>query len=240
LHQSPPYAAPELAAAIAHELAQPLTSANNLLNAARRLIARAGGGEAIDGAIELLNESSTELMRTGRLIHALRVVVADLSSQRGAEDLNTLIREADTLAAARDPLGDVSVRFEFDPKVSLVSANRSQVRQVLTNLISNAREAMVAGQRGQAITIRTTQAGDGVVEVAISDTGPGLSRTVADRLYAPFVSTKPAGAGLGLAICKSIVEAHGGTLRFEPVEGGGSCFVFTLPRADGGGAGRAA
>jgi two-component system sensor kinase FixL len=109
-----------------------------------------------------------------------------------------------------------------------VLADRVQVQQVLVNLLRNSTEAMADVKRRE-LRVTTTLIDAETIEIAVADTGPGLAKGVADRLFEPFLSTKPNGMGLGLSICRSIVEAHGGRLRGDPNPGGGAIFRFTLP-----------
>jgi two-component system sensor kinase FixL len=133
----------------------------------------------------------------------------------------------------------VDVRFEIDRHVGLVVADKVQVQQVVLNLIRNAIDAMEVSPR-RAIRIAARPEGEGMVEISVSDTGPGLSEEVAARLFHPFVTTKPTGMGIGLSISKTIVEAHGGRLWGENEGDGGAAFRFTLRAADkeGGSNGR--
>jgi two-component system sensor kinase FixL len=103
---------------------------------------------------------------------------------------------------------------------------------VIVNLLRNAVEAMEQGPRRELTLEAALTAEDGPVIVRVVDTGPGLAPDVAERLFQPFVTTKPQGMGVGLSICRSIIEGHGGTLRAEPNPGGGTIFSFTLPSAD--------
>ena len=107
-------------------------------------------------------------------------------------------------------------------------ADRVQVQQILVNLIRNAREAMLQSARRE-LTVETRTLGPGSVEIAVSDTGPGIAEEVADRLFQPFVTTKPGGMGMGLSICRTAIEFHGGTLSYRPHPEGGTIFSFTLP-----------
>lgn len=118
--------------------------------------------------------------------------------------------------------------FKFDAGGTDVLANRIQIQQVLVNLIRNALDAM-AGQQPATLGVETKRLNNQTVEVVIADTGPGLASEVASQLFNPFVSTKRDGMGLGLSICRSIVEAHAGPLRYEPNPSGGATFRFTLP-----------
>jgi two-component system sensor kinase FixL len=116
-----------------------------------------------------------------------------------------------------------------------VLVNRVEIQQVVLNLVRNAIEALesVPPER-RDITLRTAEGPEETVEISVTDTGPGVDQKIVDRLFAPFVTTKPAGAGLGLAISRSIVEAHKGTLRYRPDGAGGACFMLRLPHAQGG------
>ena len=124
----------------------------------------------------------------------------------------------------------------FDERLPAVLVNRIQIQQVLLNLIRNALEAMVQRTFGdnetptrRELTVTAARSGSEMVEVAVADTGPGLAPELTDHLFSAFVSTKPGGMGMGLSICRSIVEAHGGRLWVEPNPGGGAVFRFTLP-----------
>jgi two-component system, LuxR family, sensor kinase FixL len=141
-----------------------------------------------------------------------------------------MIEESSALALIGTEEIGVRARFRFDPKAERAFADRVQIQQVLVNLMRNALEAM-AGSRRRELEVRTTLLGDQTVEIAIADSGPGLAKSVANHLFEPFVSTKLNGMGLGLPICCSIVEAHGGQLKSEPNLGGGTVFRFTLAAA---------
>jgi two-component system sensor kinase FixL len=104
-----------------------------------------------------------------------------------------------------------------------------QIQQVLLNLMRNAAEAMAGWGRCE-LSVTMACVGD-MVEISVADTGPGLPETVRERLFQPFVTTKPAGMGVGLSVCRTIVEVHGGQIRAEEVPGGGTVFRFTAPRA---------
>lgn len=112
--------------------------------------------------------------------------------------------------------------------------DKIQIHQVITNLIRNSVDALAA-VRVREILIRTRRASPHEVEIAVADTGPGLAPEVAARLFQPFVTTKPGGMGIGLSICRSIVEAHGGKLRLSENPGGGAVFTMRLPASAGSG-----
>jgi two-component system sensor kinase FixL len=181
-----------------------------------------------------MDEAAAEILRAGRIIGRLRAFVSRGETERRVENVVTMIEESTALALIGTEAG-VRTSFHFDPKAERVFADRVQIQQVLVNLMRNAVEAM-AGCRDRQLQVRTALLDDQTVEIAIVDSGPGLAKSVANHLFEPFVSTKPNGMGLGLSICCSIVEAHGGRLKSEPNPGGGTAFRFTLagaPTKDG-------
>ena len=125
----------------------------------------------------------------------------------------------------------ITVSFHLDPKAQLVLADRIQIQQVLVNLIRNAMEIMIETANDRRLELTTVAIPGDLVEVSVSDTGAGLAPEVAQNLFQPFVTTKRQGMGLGLSICRTIVEAHGGKIRVESRPGGGTIFLFTLRRA---------
>jgi C4-dicarboxylate-specific signal transduction histidine kinase len=149
-------------------------------------------------------------------------------TEKRAESVTSLIEEANSLAQIGSGTPGVQVDFDFDPNVSTVFANRIQIQQVLVNLIRNAFEAMADVER-RALRLNTRMLTSDMIEIAVADSGPGISDEVAMHLFEPFISTKRNGMGLGLSICRSIIEAHGGKLHGEPNPAGGTIFRFTLP-----------
>jgi two-component system sensor kinase FixL len=240
LHVSRLSAAGEMASALAHELNQPLTATVSAVRAAQRMLdaspdqptARADVLDAIDLAAE-------QALRAGQIIRRLRDFVG-----RGGEgdwqleDLAKLAKEAGALALVGAREYGVHVAYRFGPGLPPVLVDRIQIQQVLVNLMRNAMEAMAAGEAGEdsasprrELTVSAAAINSDEVEVAVADTGPGLAVENAKRLFDPFVSTKPGGMGLGLSICRSIIESHSGRLWTEPNPGGGAVFRFTLPSA---------
>jgi PAS domain S-box-containing protein len=219
-------AAGQMAATLAHELNQPLTAATNSVHAARRLIAK-GEPKNIDTAREVMAEAAEQALRAAQIIRRLREFVTRGETEMRTESVKEMVEEARAFALAGADASGVEVRFCFDPKVATIFANRIQVQQVLVNIMRNALEAMAGAPRRELIVSTTLPIRD-AVEVAIADSGPGLAADVAEHLFDPFVSTKRDGMGLGLSICRSIVEAHGGQLWAEPNPDGGAIFRFTL------------
>jgi signal transduction histidine kinase len=157
------------------------------------------------------------------------------------ESLPRLVEEAAALALVGAKQRGIAVALRVDPGLPQVLVDRIQIEQVLFNLMRNALEAMDDGDgaasgggdapRHRELAVSAGLAGHGEIEIAVADTGAGLAPEVAGRLFEPFVSTKPEGMGVGLAICRSIVEAHGGRLWAEANPGGGTVFRFTLTAA---------
>jgi two-component system sensor kinase FixL len=148
------------------------------------------------------------------------------------ERLSKLLEEASALALVGAREHGVLVRFDLDPSAELVIADKVQVQQVVLNLIRNAIDAMEASPRRELrISSRALGA---LVEVAVADTGPGISEDVAERLFHPFVTTKETGMGIGLSISRTIIESHGGRITAERNPGGGATFRFTLRAAEEG------
>jgi PAS domain S-box-containing protein len=216
----------QMAAVLAHELNEPLTAVVNSVNTAKRLLARGHRADLLI-AQEVTAEAAEQAMRASAIIHGLRQLVDRSKTKRTMEVLATMIEEASALVLGIAPAG-VHLRFEFDDNARRVSVNRVQIQQVIVNLVRNAVEAM-ADQERREITLTTSARDDDTIEIAVADIGPGIPDELADRLFKPFVSVKHDGMGLGLSICRSIIEAHDGQLIAAPNPGGGTIFRFTLP-----------
>ena len=239
LHVSRLSAAGTMASALAHELNQPLTATASAVRAAQRMLAGLPDAAAAPGEIrEAMDLAAGQALRAGQIVRRLRDFVArDGEADTRLEDLAKLAEEAGALALVGIAERGVQVGFRFDPWLPHVLVDRVQIQQVLVNLIRNALEAMLpddagddgAPPRPRELIVTAAAVGPEMVEVGVADTGPGLAPEIAGRLFNPFVSTKPGGMGMGLSICRSIVEAHGGRLWAEPNRDGGAVFRFTLP-----------
>jgi PAS domain S-box-containing protein len=227
LHSSRLSAAGQMAGALAHELNQPLTAFTNSVNAARRLMAN-GARRPIETTRDILNEAADQALRAGEIIRRLREFVTRGETEMRVENLPALIREASDLASTGSARSGVQVRLSFDPDAATVLGNRIQLQQVMLNLIRNAHEAM-AQSEWRELEVATARLDDASIEISVADRGSGLPDEIAEHLFEPFRTTKRSGMGLGLSICRSIVEAHGGKLQYQPNSGGGSIFRITLP-----------
>jgi signal transduction histidine kinase len=228
-HASRLSAAGQMAGALAHELNQPLTALANSVNAGRRMLA-IGTRCPIETVREVLEEAAAQALRAGEIIRRLRDFMAHGETEMSVEELPTLIREASDLAAAGTEARNMHVQLRFDPGAEMVLGNRIQLQQVILNLIRNAYEAMARSERRE-LEVTTTRLDGETIEVVVADRGPGLPPAIVGHVFEPFHTTKRDGMGLGLSICRTIVEAHGGHLRYEPNRGGGAAFRLTLPAA---------
>jgi two-component system sensor kinase FixL len=223
----------EMASALAHELNQPLTAAINYAEAARGVLGRRLGEEAGDIA-NLLEKTVQQANRAGQIIRRLRQFIAKGETERTLEDLNTVVEEASALALIGAGGKGIAVRRHLEKGLPPLLLDKIQIHQVITNLIRNSIDAL-EGVKRREIIISTGRTGPHAVEIAIADTGPGLAPEIADRLFQPFVTTKPSGLGIGLSICRSIVDGHAGRLWASDNPDGGTVFHISLPigRASG-------
>lgn len=230
IHVSRLTAMGEMASTLAHELNQPLSAITNYISGVRRIIDKDTDVPGL--ASEALSKAAAQALRAGHIIGRLREFVSRGEGERKVEDLDLLIEEAGALALVSVRERGVLVRVRVDQKQKTVLADKVQIQQVLFNLMRNAVEAMETTELKE-LTIRTIGVSDGMVSIQVSDTGLGVSPEVAAHLFEPFFTTKRQGMGVGLSICRTIIEAHGGQLTSEPKPGGGTTFEFTLRSAAG-------
>ncbi|UKK85548.1 PAS domain S-box protein [Sphingopyxis sp. BSN-002] len=218
-----------MASTLAHELNQPITAVANYVEAVRDLLANPDPAD-IPMIRDALDDTAKEALRAGHIVRRLRDFVARGEVEKTIEKLPLLINEAAVLGLMGAREKGVEPRFDLDPYASPVLVDKVQIQQVLINLIRNAVEAMADSPERQ-LTVTSQPDQQGFVRVIVSDTGPGVAPEVAEQLFTAFVSTKSEGMGLGLSICRTIVEANGGRIWMVPREGGGTEFHFTLVSA---------
>jgi two-component system sensor kinase FixL len=219
----------QMASTMAHELNQPLTAVTNYLEAGRQLLASGTG--STERLNEMMEKAIAQAQRAGDVIRRLRGFVSKGETERRIQNLNQLVEEALALALVGARQRGVRTSLELDHTLPPVLVDHVQVQQVVLNLVRNAVEAMEQVERRE-LTVGTRAVPEqGMAEVIVADTGPGIAPELADRLFQPFVTTKATGMGLGLSICREIVEAHHGRLTTAPVSSGGTVFRLTLPIA---------
>ncbi len=229
LHVSRLSAIGQVSSTLAHEVNQPLTAIGNYIRAGLLMLSAA---EPVPNAKirAVLEKAALQTTRASEIVRNLREFARKGEIVRGPENLTVVVQEA--MALARLGIKDrglrVRLRLAGDSRWALI--NRVQIQQVLVNLIRNAIEAMEGVVRRELI-VATASGGADLIEISVADTGPGLSGDVADDLFKPFVTTKSNGMGVGLAICQTIVAAHGGKIWAEPNQAGGTVFRFTVERA---------
>jgi two-component system, LuxR family, sensor kinase FixL len=214
-----------MAAALAHELNQPLTATANYVRAALRLLATPEPN--FDRIRQAMNLAVDQTLRSGEIIRRLRSFVARGEVLRQSQNVAVLIEEACGLALVGAKERGIKVMISMDPDLPGALVDRVQIQQVLLNLIRNAMEAM-DGCATRDLTIGASPQVDHII-VSVADTGFGIPREIEAKLFQPFITTKPEGMGIGLSVCRTIVEAHSGRLWMERRPEGGSVFRFTLP-----------
>lgn len=221
-----------LAASLAHELNQPLTAVANYANSARDLLKQPSEAD-LALAREAMDECADQAIRAGQIVRRLRDFISRGETQRQVASLRLLVNEASALALMDGDGRGVDFETALDKDLDQVLVDPIQIQQVILNLLRNALEAMLDVPHKQ---LRVTSASHDAssVRVSVCDSGPGIEPQIAERLFHPFTSTKSSGMGLGLSICHTIVNAHGGKIWVEPSGIGGTTFHFTLPLAKNG------
>jgi signal transduction histidine kinase/CheY-like chemotaxis protein len=218
----------ELTASIAHEINQPLAAIVTQSEAALRFLDR--DEPDLDEARDALSSIAQDGMRAGEVIRGLRALARNSGPQMIRLDIDDVIKQVLALARGELLRHDVVLRTELAGEGRPVRGDSVQLQQVLLNLIMNGVEAMRAvTERGKELMVSSAFSEPSSVLVAVKDTGVGLDPVVAERMFQPFFTTKPDGTGMGLAICRSIVEAHGGRLWVSPRAPYGANVRFTVP-----------
>lgn len=217
-----------LASSLAHELNQPLTAVVNYCEAARDLVRSSPDADTLEMIGEALDDAAEQAIRAGEIVRRLRDFISHGKTARKMESLPRLVTEANALALVGSREHGIEVQVQFDPNAREVFVDRIQIQQVLVNLIRNAIDAMIESPV-RSLSISTASDSRDLVRISIEDSGSGISETVAPQLFEPFVTSKSSGMGIGLSICRTIIEAHGGRIWFEPAPDTGTIFNFTLP-----------
>ena len=217
----------QLSSALAHELNQPLTAIMNYVSAAKLRWSQAGG-DGSDKAASLLDRAIAQAERAGAIIQRLRSFLEKREPHRVEEDLNATLQEAIALGFVGSSNDGVNLTLDLASDLPAVHVDKVQIEQVIVNLLRNATEAMKESDRRE-LSISSYRAGAKTVEITVADTGPGMPDSIAQQLFEPFVTTKEKGMGVGLSICRTIVEAHGGRIWMVPNPIGGTIFKIQLP-----------
>jgi signal transduction histidine kinase len=219
----------QLTASITHEVNQPITAAVTYALAARRFLsAEPPNFHEVDDALSLIVKEGN---RAGEVVERVRALIKKVPARKDDIAIDDAILEIIALTRAEAANNSVSVRTQFADGLPRVQGDRVQLQQVMLNLIVNAIQAMSGigeGARELQISVDAVPS-EGGVRVGVRDTGPGLNPESLSRLFEPFYTTKPEGMGMGLSICRAIIEAHGGRLWAIPCEPQGALFQFTIP-----------
>ncbi len=213
----------QLAAGVAHEVRNPLTGVKLLLQAAAR------PQNPTPLTADRLHLLLQEVARIERTVQGLMDFAQTPPPDRRRHDLREVIGAAVEVAQSRAEAKSVAIRVEPSPTPLPAAIDRDQLLSLLTNLLFN---AIDAAPPGGEVAVSAAPGPGGGVQVAVTDTGPGIDRGVAGSLFTPFTTTKPSGTGLGLTVARRIARDHGGTLTAADLPGGGACFTLTLPPAE--------
>jgi signal transduction histidine kinase len=219
----------EMSAAIAHEVNQPLMAIENYAHAVRHRLDHAPITDAAR-INELLGKIGHAAARAGDVLKRLRSIVKKHESEATEFDLGVLVTSTVGLVEIESRLQDVRIEVDVERELPLVLADEVQIQQVLLNLTRNGIEAMQElPQAKRVLRVEVSSCGGGEIVVRVRDSGKGLTTRDVEHLFEPFYTTKQKGLGIGLAICRSIVEAHAGKLSYLPNSTHGAVFEFTLP-----------
>jgi C4-dicarboxylate-specific signal transduction histidine kinase len=225
----------QLAASISHEVMQPIAA--GITNAQAGLLSLGCQPPDLEEVRKALGHIVKEGNRATDVIDRIRALIKKTPPRKDRLKINEAIREVLALTHGEVVKQGVSVRTQLAEGLPLIQGDRVQLQQVIINVIINAIEAMSGVGKGwRALLISTEQEASGSVLVSVQDSGPGLGVGGLDRLFDAFYTTKTGGMGLGLSICRSIIEAHGGGIWASHNVGPGATFQFTLPVASAPGA----
>jgi two-component system sensor histidine kinase DctS len=224
-----------LSAELAHELNQPLTTivsySAGLGIALRKL-------EPVDGDLLFaVDEVHKYAKKAGDIVHWIRRQTTRSEPERRQWDVNAIVTDVVTLRQRHLNKGHVQLLLELEPEACICQVDRIAIEQVISNLLRNAADALMERNGNRRLAVRTQLLSDSFegkqrIALSVSDNGPGLKGRTLDTLCATFYSTKSEGMGLGLGICRAIIESHGGAMSASEAPGGGAMFAFTLPLSD--------
>ena len=216
----------EMGSSLAHELTQPLSAIVGFVEASATLLTRVSG-DLPERVHEYMGQAVTQAHRAGDIVRHLRDFTSPGDTERGPENVNTVVGDVLELAMIGATSKGIELRLDLTAELPPVFINLVQIQQVVLNLVRNSVDVLSGCEAG-TIVVGTRRRRDGV-EVFVRDNGPGLAPEVRERLFEPFVSTKPDGLGIGLSICRTIVDAHGGEISVDTRSTGGTTFRFTIP-----------
>ncbi|HEX5265128.1 MAG TPA: PAS domain S-box protein, partial [Phenylobacterium sp.] len=217
----------EMASVLAHELNQPLSAVANYLRAARTLIAHQEIDD--DDLLDAVSRAGDQAVRAGEIIRTMRDLATRGGIEQKAESLSGILSEIEFIIGLMVRDADARVFYDLYQGPDIVLADRIQIQQLVVNLVRNAIEA-VSKFPDREIKISTRLDADSKLLTSVEDSGPGVDSAVLGRVFHPLASTKPTGMGLGLSICRAIVENHGGRIWVESSPLGGAAFCFVLAR----------
>lgn len=220
----------EMAAGIAHELNQPLTAIANYAHAAERFLTQPDPD--LEEVREAVREIAGEALRAGAIIRQLRRMVRGGEDTRENISVNEIVEELRLLTVADARVHGARIHFDLQPDLPQVCAHRMQITQALLNLIRNALEAPGGKATAREVHVRSRLTAAGDCEISVSDNGPGVTPEIRDQMFDPFRTTKAHGTGLGLPMSRTIAQAHGGRVDYQPIAPHGACFTLTLPVAE--------
>lgn len=220
----------EMAAGIAHEINQPLAAISTYADAGQRIIE--SSEPDLQKLAYALRNIAQQARRAGDVVQRMRDMARDVETARSAVNINDVLRNLLVLVELEARDSEAPIKLQLAEGIGPVRVDQVQIQQVIINLVRNGLEAMIKrSQAQQGIHIRTEDRGSEVA-VSVTDHGEGVPADKVDAIFLPFETSKPNGMGIGLSICSTIVQRHGGKLEYEPNPEGGSRFVFTLPYAE--------
>ena len=223
----------EMATGIAHEVNQPLTATANYASALKILaVAKEPDLEKIAKIANLVSEQA---LRAGKIINRMKAFCQNKNTHNISTDINTLINDCIILCKSDLKKHNITLNLELAEALPMLLVDTIKIEQVLINLIRNSTEALAANDNPiKTVTLSSLMLDENQLQIQVRDNGSAIEQSIQKKLFTPFVTTKTEGMGMGLSICRSLIDAHNGTLTFDSLPGLGTCFYITLPVAKGG------